>query len=143
MEKKKRTYYKLGANASIFSDSASGLKVTKHVPGSTTKPESKATVTARNNGHITEISEEEAKRMFAALSPEERKCAYEEQGIEEESSEDESSKAADNNGGGEEDPERDELMARLKKIKLTKSKREEVSALPTPELKAFIEAEEN
>lgn len=141
MEKKKRTFYKLGAHASIFSDHTNGLKITRNVPGSTEKPESKATTTARQNGHIVEITEEEANRMFAALTPEERKCAYDEQGITEEATAASKGKE-DEDEGGEEDQERTALLERLKAIKMPKSKREEIKALPNEELKAFIEAEE-
>lgn len=137
MEKKKRTFYKLGPNASIFSDHQTGLKVTKNVPGSTTKPESKVTATARSNGHIIEIPEEAANEMFDALSPEERKAAYDEQGI---TAEDAAAEAASSTPDPE-DKEREALLEQLKKIKLTRTRRDEVMALPTPELKAFIEAE--
>src|SRR5688572_951216 len=76
----KKTYFKLSALASMFSDHINGLKVTKNVPGSTSKPMSKLTKIAKGNGHIVEIVEAEYLEMMNKLSPAEREAALQEQG---------------------------------------------------------------
>lgn len=147
MEKKQRTYFKLGKHASVFSDNANGMKVTKNVPGSTIKPDSKLTKEAASNGHIIPISKDEFDEMINALSPGMKKAALKEQGLT-----DADFESADaGSGGGKSDEDEDEadaavraeLLERLKKIQMTKSKRKEVEALPTGELKAFVEEEES
>ena len=146
MENKKRFYFKLGVKASVFSDNANGMKVTKHVPGSTVKPESKLTKEAAANGHIIAISKDEFDEMMSVLSPGMKKAAYKEQGLSMEAE-----APASTGGGKKEDEDEDEadaiiraeLLERLKKIQMTKSKRKEVEALPTAELKAFVEEEES
>ena len=147
METKKRTYFKLGVKASVFSDNANGMKVTKNVPGSTFKPESKLTKEAAANGHIIAITKEEYDEMFSVLSPGMKKAAYKEQGIKE----GEAAPPASAGGGKKDDDDEDEtdaevraaLLVRLTKIQMTKSKRKEVEELPTAELKAFVEEEES
>lgn len=139
----KRKYYKLGVKASVFSDHTSRLKVTKNVPGSTTISGKKLTNEAVSNGHIIEIDKDEFDKMMSKVTPEEKKAAYEEQGLDVAS--DNSGEEAEEESGktsGTQDEERQELLARLKKIQMTKSKRAEVVELPTSELKSFIEAEE-
>ena len=144
----KRKYYKLGPKSSVFSDYSCKLKVTKNVPGSTVKHNSKTTKEAIGNGHIIEIDKEEFDKMMSRITPEERKCAYEEQGLgtlltptDEGEEEDEEEGIIDPKGGTM-DKERQDLLERLEKIKMPKGKRSEIKDLPTPELKAFIENEE-
>lgn len=146
METKKRTYFKLGVKASVFSDNANGMKITKNVPGSTLKPESKLTKEAAANGHIIPINKEEFDEMMSKLNPGMKKAAYKEQNIQEEENPEEGK------GGKEDDDDDDDeadaavradLLERSKKIQMTKSKRKEVEAMETAELKAFVEQEES
>jgi hypothetical protein len=131
-----RRYFRLGALASVFSDYVSGLKVTKNVPGSTIKPLSNLTKAAIGNGHISEIEKDEYDAMMEAITPEERKAAYEEQGYNPEE------KVTEAAAGAPADEHRAGLLARLKKIKMTNSKRAEAQEMGNDELEAFLESEE-
>lgn len=154
---KKRIYFKLGGHASVFSDPAAKLKVTRNVPGSTENPGSKPTASAKANGHIIEISKEEFDKMMSEITPAEKKAAYEEQGIpyteekkakkapkkkDDDDDEEDDDDDSDDDDDEDEDDEREALLEKLKGIKMTPTKRKEIQALETPELKAFIEAEE-
>ncbi len=142
MEKEKRTYFKLGPHASVFSDNTNRLKVTKHIPGSTLKPDSKQTKEAAGNGHIIEISKIEFDEMMSKRSDMEKKMAYKEQGIILQTGKPDQEEDEDNGNSGVEDDEREELLKTLSKMQMPKGKRAQAKEMSTPDLKAFIEDEQ-
>lgn len=81
----KKKYFKLSnEKASIFYDAATGLKVTKNLPGSVDAKKadnSKKIKVAVNNGHIKGIDEDEFKELGGVETKEEPKAPKEEAGL--------------------------------------------------------------
>lgn len=139
----KRKYFKLGSRASVFSDYKTGLKVTRNIPGSTTKLDSKVTKDAIGNGHLIEIDETEFNTMLSKVEPKEKELALKEQGL------DGTASAPDEEGGGTPPPAPDEddevragLLERLKAIKVSASKKKELQNSPNEVIEKFLEENE-
>lgn len=148
-------YYKLGTTASVFFDPRNNLKVTKGVPSKTNQP-SKNTLGAARAGHIIEISETEYNEMMGKL-PEKTKAAVEkEQKLNikptkpakeepkkkvEDEDEDEDEDEQDDNKANE-NLRRENLLKRLKALKLKDSKFEKIAKKSNDDLELYLEQNE-
>lgn len=129
----KTTFYKLNAQASMFYDAKTKLKITKGVPGKLTVAKTKEIVNATRGGHIIEIAETEYNEMLNAL-PEATQKAIKAENMKTTPKVD---KDADEEVEQKSD-DRKALEARLDKLNLSEKDKKKKLKLSDEDLESFL-----